>query len=163
MAGIKLEAMRRRAEPALRRVLHFYWRFGRGMTLGVRALVIDPDGRIFLVRHSYVSGWHFPGGGVEIGETVRQALARELQEEGNIELIGPPLLHGLFFNRRISRRDHVALFVVRAFRQAASPKPNSEIVEHGFFALDALPDGTSRATRARVAEVLGGAPVGELW
>ena len=163
MAGMRLEAMRRRAEPALRRILHLYWRFGRGLTVGVRALVIDRDGRIFLVRHSYISGWHLPGGGVEVGETVRQALARELQEEGNIELTGPPLLHGLFFNRRISRRDHVALFVVRAFRQAASPKPNSEIVEHGFFALDALPDGTSRATRARVAEVLGGAPVSELW
>jgi 8-oxo-dGTP pyrophosphatase MutT (NUDIX family) len=163
MAGMRLEAIRRRAEPAVRRILHFYWRFGRGMTLGVRALVIDPDGRIFLVRHSYISGWHLPGGGVELGETVRQALARELQEEGNIELTGPPLLHGLFFNRRISRRDHVALFVVRAFRQSSSPKPNSEIVEHGFFALDALPDGTSRATRARVAEVLGGAPVDQLW
>jgi len=163
MAGMRLEAMRRRAEPALRRILHLYWRFGRGLTVGVRALVIDRDGRIFLVRHSYISGWHLPGGGVEVGETVRQALARELQEEGNIELTAQPLLHGLFFNRRISRRDHVALFVVRAFRQSATPKPNSEIVEHGFFALDALPDGTSRATRARVAEVLGGAPVSELW
>jgi ADP-ribose pyrophosphatase YjhB (NUDIX family) len=163
MAGMRLEAMRRRAEPALRRVLHLYWRFGRGLTVGVRALVIDRDGRIFLVRHSYISGWHLPGGGVEVGETVRQALARELQEEGNIELTAQPPLHGLFFNRRISRRDHVALFVVRAFRQSATPKPNSEIVEHGFFALDALPDGTSRATRARVAEVLGGAPVSELW
>jgi ADP-ribose pyrophosphatase YjhB (NUDIX family) len=133
------------------------------MTLGVRALVIDADGRIFLVKHSYVSGWHLPGGGVEVGETLAQALARELREEGNIEITAPPQLHGLFFNNRDSRRDHVALFVVRAFRQSSAPVPDREIVEHGFFAVDALPNDTTAATRARIIEVLGGTPVSERW
>jgi 8-oxo-dGTP pyrophosphatase MutT (NUDIX family) len=149
--------------PALRRVLHAYWRFARAVTLGVRGLVIDEEGRVFLVNHSYVSGWFLPGGGVEVGETMSEALARELQEEGNIEMTAPPQLHGLFFNDRVSRRDHVALFVVRAFRQSAVPVPGREISGHGFFALDALPDGTTAATRARIAEVLGGAPVTERW
>src|SRR6267154_3590960 len=93
-----IETLRRTLEPALRRVLHFYWRFARGMTLGVRALVIDETGRIFLVKHSYVSGWHLPGGGVEAGETLTEAVARELHEEGNIEVTAPPQLHGIFFN-----------------------------------------------------------------
>jgi ADP-ribose pyrophosphatase YjhB (NUDIX family) len=160
---MRLEAVRRAAEPAIRRVLHLYWRFARAMTLGVRALVIDDCGRIFLVKHSYVSGWHLPGGGVEADEALSQALARELREEGNIELTGPPHFHGIFFNIRASRRDHVALFVVRAFRQSAVPEPNREIVAHGFFAVDALPNDTSAATRARIAEVLGGAPASEWW
>src|ERR1700682_2708489 len=95
-ANMRMETVRRRAEPAIRRVLHFYWRFARAMTLGVRALVIDGHGRIFLVKHSYISGWHLPGGGVEAGETLSQALARELREEGNIELTGPPHFHGVF-------------------------------------------------------------------
>ena len=157
------DAARRAFEPAIRRVLHFYWRFTRAMTLGVRALIIDGSGRIFLVEHSYVAGWHLPGGGVEPGETLLQALARELREEGNIELTGPPRLHGMFFNRRVSRRDHVAVFVVRDFRQSAMPKPGREIVAHGFFPLEDLPKDTTRATRARIAEVLGGAPVSEWW
>ena len=56
--------LRRACEPALRKVFHLYWRFARGMTLGVRAVVIDDAGRVFLVRHTYVAGWHLPGGGV---------------------------------------------------------------------------------------------------
>ena len=147
----------------MRRVLHIYWRFARGMTLGVRALVIDDKGRVFLVKHSYVSGWHLPGGGVEAGETIIQALARELREEGNIDLTEPPQLHGVFFNDRVSRRDHVALFVVRGFRQPAAPLPNHEIIAHGFFAVDAMPNDTTAATRARIIEVLGGAPASERW
>jgi 8-oxo-dGTP pyrophosphatase MutT (NUDIX family) len=133
------------------------------MTLGVRGLVLDAQGRVFLVKHSYVSGWHLPGGGVEPGETIRQALERELREEGNIELTGDPLLHGLYFNGHVSNRDHVALFIVRAFRQSAPPKPDHEIIAHGFYALDALPEGTSAATRTRIAEALNGAPVRERW
>ena len=143
--------------------MHFYWRFSRGVTLGARAMVIDGSGRVFLVKHSYVDGWHLPGGGVETGETFLTALTRELAEEGNILTTAPPLLHGVYLNQRVSRRDHVALFIVREFRQDAMPAPNYEIVEHGFFSTDALPDDVTRATRARIAEVFGGAAVSELW
>jgi ADP-ribose pyrophosphatase YjhB (NUDIX family) len=149
--------------PPLRRVLHVYWRFARGMTLGVRAVVLDGQGRVFLVRHSYVAGWHLPGGGVERGESVRDALARELREEGNIELAGPPELHGVFYNRRVSRRDHVVLFVVRNFHQPGPPVPDFEVVEHGFFPPDALPEDTTTATHTRLAEVLRGAPISAWW
>ena len=131
---MQLESIRRPFEPIIRRVLHFYWRLARGLTVGVRALVVDAEGRVFLVKHSYVSGWHLPGGGVETGETLMMALARELREEGNIELIVAPTLFAIYFNRRVSRRDHVALYVVRSFRQTAPPQPNNEIVAHGFFA-----------------------------
>jgi 8-oxo-dGTP pyrophosphatase MutT (NUDIX family) len=155
--------LRRALKPLIRRLIHFYWRFSRAATLGVRAMVIDGSGRVFLVKHSYVAGWHLPGGGVETGETVLEALTRELAEEGNIQLIGQPALHGIFFNRRISRRDHVMLYIVRDFRQDGLPVPNYEIVEHGFFAPAALPEDTSRATRARIAEVFDGVPLSELW
>lgn len=158
-----MQRLRRVLSPLIWPLVHFYWRLARGATLGIRALVIDGAGRIFLVKHSYVNGWHLPGGGVETGETLLAALARELAEEGNIQIIGQPRLHGVFFNTRVSRRDHVALFIVREFRQDGQPAPNHEIIEHGFFAPDALPEDVSRATRARIAEVLGGAAVSELW
>src|SRR5690606_24266097 len=85
----------------------------RGMTMGVRAAVFAGNREIFLVRHSYVPGWYMPGGGVEPGETLRQALDKELREEGGIVLDGRPELFGVYLNRRISRRDHVALYVCR--------------------------------------------------
>jgi ADP-ribose pyrophosphatase YjhB (NUDIX family) len=153
----------RAVEPVLRRVFHAYWRIKRGATLGVRGLVVDRDGRVLLIRHTYVSGWHLPGGGVETGETMHAALTRELREEGNVELTGAPVLHGIYFNRQASRRDHVALFVVREFRQDGAPKPNFEIAECAFFARDNFPDGTTKGTRARIAEVFDSAPVSEFW
>ena len=151
---MNLQNVRRMFEPALRRVFHVYWRFARGMTLGVRGVVLDGDSRVFLVKHSYVSGWHLPGGGVEVGESFRDALARELMEEGRIELLGEPGLHGVFFNSYASRRDHVAVYVVRCFRQDRLPEPNREIVACGFFGADVLPPDTTEGTRLRIAEVL---------
>jgi 8-oxo-dGTP pyrophosphatase MutT (NUDIX family) len=150
-------------EPVIRRVFHLYWRFARGMTLGVRVLVLDQEGRVFLVKHSYVSGWHLPGGGVEVGETALDAMRRELEEEGNITFDEPPLLHGVFYNRHVSRRDHVVVYVVRNFHQPAKPAPNYEIVDCGFFDVNALPEGTTRGTQRRIREVAGGVPISLDW
>jgi 8-oxo-dGTP pyrophosphatase MutT (NUDIX family) len=154
--AMNLQNSRRSFEPLLRRVLHLYWWFARGMTLGVRAVVLDGDNRVFLVKHSYVAGWHLPGGGVEVGETFHDALRRELAEEGRIELAGEPILHGLFFNSQVSRRDHVAVYLIRHFRQDRLPEPNREIIACGFFDLAALPAETTEGTRLRISEVLEG-------
>ena len=39
----------------------FYWLF-RPITAGVRILCADQANRVLLVRHSYLPGWHLPGG-----------------------------------------------------------------------------------------------------
>jgi len=144
------------------RALHVYFVLTRSMTLGVRAACFDGDGRIFLVRHSYIAGWHMPGGGVERHETMEQALEKELREEGNLVISGRPQLFHVYFNNHTSKRDHVVFYRVEV-TQTAPRKPDLEIVESGFFPLDALPPGTTKATYRRLKELEGGEIPSNYW
>lgn len=145
------------------RAMHAWFLVTRGMTLGVRVAVIDEAGRVLLIRHTYVKGWHLPGGGVEVGETALDALGRELREEANIELTAPPVLRGLCFNTASSRRDHVLVYEARAFRQSGPKHADREIAEAAFFDIEAPPEGTTEGTLARLAEIRANAPVAARW
>jgi len=151
--------------PGLRaRLFHTYFLLRRPMTLGVRGLVLDEQrSSVFLIRHTYVPGWQLPGGGVESGETMQEALKRELVEEGNVECAGTPELKAIYWNRQASRRDHVALYLVTDYRQLHPKQPDREIAESGFFPLDALPPATTPATHRRIAEIFHGQMVSQFW
>ena len=64
----------------------------------VRAIIPDANGRVLIVRRqggAYGSGrWCLPGGKVDYGETVEQALAKELREETALECTSA---HFLFY------------------------------------------------------------------
>ena len=132
------------------------------MTLGVKAFVTDGD-RVLLVRHTYVPGWHLPGGGVERRETVWDAVEKEVREETNVRLAGSPLFFGFYKNRRTSPFDHIAMFVCRDWHETGPFEPNREIAQCEWFATDALPEGTTEATVDRVREVLGREPPAAHW
>lgn len=145
-----------------RTVLQPLHRQRRGMTLGTRTAVIDAEGRVLLLRHTYAPGWMLPGGGVERGETLEESALRELREEASIIAAGPLYLHGILLNDREFPGDHVACFVLRHFRQ--EPRHRSlEIAAVEFFATDALPEATTGGTRRRIGEILGGAPAPTRW
>ena len=168
---VQLQSWQQASQPPLQhswrgrlltRLFHLYFRFQRPMTLGVRGMAFDNEGRIFLVRHTYIPGWHLPGGGIETDEAAHEALIREVAEEGNLILTEPPKLFGFYFNKAV-RRDHIALYVLHNVMQTAPRQPDREIAEAGFFAPAALPVGVTAATRLRIAEVMSGMPPSPFW
>ncbi len=138
--------------------------FRAPITLGVRLVALDPAGRVLLVRHTYLPGWHLPGGAVEADETARQAALREVREEAGLVIAGEMSLLHLYHHRTTGRRDHIAVFVARDVRQAPGVVvASAEIRAAGFFDPENLPEATTRATRARIAEALGKGRPEDLW
>ena len=132
------------------------------LTVGVRAIVVDPDGRICLVRHTYRDGWFLPGGQVKPGESLVAAMARELHEETGISLPeNPKRVLGVYSSFAEHRSDHIVVFVLNDWTM--EPSRSGEIAEIGFFPPDELPTGTSAATRRRVKEFVTGVPPGHRW
>lgn len=145
---------KRRVEPLVRPAIKTYARLTRGLTLGVRGIVFDGQGRVLLIQHTYVHGWHLPGGGVEKDETAHEALERELVEEAGVRLAGAPSLLGVYSNARVFRGDHVLIY--RVDRWEPCPQTSrGEIHCIDWFAPAALPDGITDGTRRRIAEALG--------
>jgi len=153
---------RQRIEPFSRPFFFAWSRMSRGMTLGVRGVVTDGEGRVLLVRHTYLAGWWLPGGGVDRGETTQTAVVRELREEAGVIARSAPRLVSIHSNERFFRGDHVLIFVVDDY-DLAERTSHGEIAEIGWFAPDALPEDAHRSTRARLAEIFGQAPADPEW
>ena len=154
--------LRRLLQPLIRPLFHAHARRTRGLTLGVRGLVTDAEGRVLLIEHTYMPGWYMPGGGVEHGETSAQALARELVEEAGVEITSPPRLVSIHANHGRFRGDHVLVYRIDHWRPCKATSIG-EIKALGWFAPDALPAETTPSTRRRIEEVLGGREVDPCW
>ena len=145
------------------RPLFFAWsRISRGMTLGVRGVAVDGEGRVLLVKHTYLHGWWLPGGGVERGQFCEDALAREMREEAGVVIEGRPALVSVHSNERFFRGDHVLVYRIDRFTQTDRTS-HGEIAEVGWFHPSALPPDVNRGSRARLAELFEDAPVDADW
>lgn len=147
------------------RPLFFAWsRLTRGKTLGVRAVAVavDAEGRVLMVRHTYLAGWWLPGGGVDRGETTQAAVVRELHEEAGLIARAAPRLVSIHSNDRFFPGDHVVVFRLDDFDRGERTS-HGEIAEVGWFSPSDLPADTNRGCRARLAEIFDGAPVDPDW
>jgi 8-oxo-dGTP pyrophosphatase MutT (NUDIX family) len=117
----------------------------RPVILGVRMILVQ-DGEVLLVRHTYMAGWHFPGGAMNRWETPLEAAAREAREEAGAELLEPPTLVGIISNFSGGKSNHVAIYLCHKFRLGRATD-RWEIAECKLFALDALPSQLNASAR----------------
>ena len=69
------------------------------LTPGVRALIRDERGRILFIRRSDNGRWGMPAGGIELRETVLEALRREVNEETGLDVFTATLI-AIYSGRR---------------------------------------------------------------
>ncbi|WP_280410099.1 NUDIX hydrolase [Nocardia brasiliensis] len=67
------------------------------LTVAVSAVVRDTDGRILMIHRTDNGKYSIPGGGLEAGETVSDAVVREVKEETGIDVRVTDLV-GIFSN-----------------------------------------------------------------
>jgi 8-oxo-dGTP pyrophosphatase MutT (NUDIX family) len=146
--GLAPAPLHRMALRLAHKVRRRWWRLRKPAIQGCRALGLDPQGRVLLVRHSYGSGhWMPPGGGLKPGEDPLVAAAREFREEIGIELLAPRLvasthdsLHGA------GNVSHVV-----AGTCTGTPRPDGrEIVEAQFFTPGAWPQPMGEGLKEQI-------------
>lgn len=153
---------RRTVEPFTRPFFFAHARLTRGKTLGVRGIVVDGEGRVLLVEHSYLHGWWLPGGGVDKGESAEAALVRELREEAGVVPNGSPELLSVHANERFFPGDHVLVYLVERWERGPASQ-HGEIVAAEFFHPDRLPETVNRASARRIAEWRGLVDADPAW
>jgi len=145
-------------------VLKVYWWVVRPFTVGVKAVIVNEKGEVLLVKHTYQDGWHLPGGAVKKGESVSKGIEREIREEvGVICRVTPRELKSVYYNQKFRKNDHISLFHIKEWQEIDENVSSIEIAESGFFALEDLPEDTTRATRERIQECVQGQDAPERW
>ena len=119
-------------------------------TNGVRALILNDKNEILLVFHTYIPGWHFPGGGVDKGESPRQAIIREVHEEAGIIVKEEPTLYECYHHKYAGAEDIICMYIIKKFESQSFQSP--EIKEAKWFSLDKLPHDISKASKRRIGE-----------
>ncbi len=116
--------------------------------IGVFA-VIESEGKILLARRRDIGWWNLPGGGMEAGETVDDALRREIREEVGLE-IHIDYLVGVYSKPQ----KHEVVLTFFCHPASGTPGPSDEVSEVGWFTPDALPEPLLPKHRQRLQDAL---------
>ncbi len=120
------------------------------VTVGSRAIVLNGNNEVLLVKHTYQPHWYLPGGGVKKGESAKAALLRELKEEVGLTAHEEPTLFGIYFHTYLGVNDYPIIYVVKNFSSEGAASP--EIEKTGWFNFNNLPEMVSPGTKRRLCE-----------
>ncbi|HEY1351259.1 MAG TPA: NUDIX hydrolase [Ktedonobacteraceae bacterium] len=118
--------------------------------VSVSALIFDGE-RILLAHRRAIDWWNLPGGALDPGETVDEALRREVREETGLEVAVGQLV-GVY--SKPLKREIVLSFLCQVNAGTSGQSLDDDIDESRYFALDALPIRTLPKHRERIADAL---------
>ena len=122
-------------------IAKMYWFFRRPTTTGVRCIVTC-ENQILLIRHTYGSSLLTTvGGGVKPGESLEQAVIREISEEVGLSLHS--IKHaGSIEHTKEFKKDTIHVFSAATDSRELKIDPD-EIKEAGWFDINDLPENIS--------------------
>lgn len=136
-------------------IRRLYWRLLRPTTIGVRALLLTKDKKIYLILHNYSNKFYLPGGKVKKGESLEKAVKREIKEEiGDVEYQSLEVF-STYFNNFEFKCDYITVFVAFISNEIKTKSDFIEVDEARIFNLNKLPDNISPGTKRRILEYLG--------
>jgi 8-oxo-dGTP diphosphatase len=124
--------------------------------VGVGAILVNQKGQLFLAKRGPKAKnerglWEFPGGSVEFGERLADALAREMKEEYGIEIAVGPLLdvadHILPEEKQHWISPTYICRIVSGSPEILEPEKCSAI---GWFDLNHIPEALTQISRANL-------------
>ncbi|MCM3748820.1 NUDIX hydrolase [Paenibacillus pasadenensis] len=120
--------------------------------IGGAAVILDSDGKVLLVKHSYgKKNWELPGGKGEDNESAEATARREVLEEVGLNIEFEQLT-GVYYDPAYDM--HHFVFLTDSGNNQ-SPQPSSpEILECKFFAINELPTPISDFTCKRIEDAL---------
>ena len=117
--------------------------------IGVFALIFNQEKQILLGHRRDIDWWNLPGGGMEIGETVDEAICREVFEETGLKVKVEQLV-GVY--SKPQKQEVVLTFLCNVI--GGSLQPTEETRESRYFHSYALPENTLPKHRQRIEDAL---------
>lgn len=133
----------------------------RRPVVGVAAVARTVDGRVLLVRRADTGTWALPGGTLEWGEELHEALPREIEEETGARWVGFERVTGVYSRPDRDPRFHAVTICVLAevAEPVRGPRNPLEIREAKLFALDDVPAELAMHMRDMLDDSLAGTNV----
>jgi 8-oxo-dGTP diphosphatase len=126
--------------------------------VGVGAIIVNEDGEVFMARRGKKATnergmWEFPGGKVEFGEKLKDAVRREIKEEFDIEIEVIDLLdvvdHILPDEGQHWVSPSYVCRLVAGEPRIVEPDKCDEIC---WYRIDALPENITKATEVNAGD-----------
>ena len=130
----------------------------RRPVVGIAAAARTRDGRWLLIRRGDVDEWALPGGTLEWGEPLRQAIERELAEEAGVEVLELGGLSGVYSAPGRDVRFHAVTVVVHAtVTEPQKPPANAvEVTDVGLFESSELPPQLAHGMTCMLTDAMAG-------